>query len=138
MALGGLLVGSLYAAGSSATVAWPAGLGTEQGNPRDLYVIDGDTFDLGGTRVRIADIDTPETRGRCAYETQLAARATARMRALLVQGPFELHRTGTRDEDRYGRKLRIVTRGGHSLGDMLVAEGLARTWSGRRDRKSVV
>jgi endonuclease YncB( thermonuclease family) len=133
MVLGGLAAGSLYAVGTSATVAWPLGLGTEQGSPRNVYVIDGDTFDLGGTRVRIADIDTPETRGRCAYETQLAARATARMRALLGDGPFELHRTGTRDEDVYGRKLRIVTRGGHSLGDVLVAEGLARTWSGHRE-----
>ena len=38
-----------------------------------------------------------------------------------------------RDQDRYGRKLRIVTRGGESLGEMLVAEGLAREWTGRRE-----
>jgi endonuclease YncB( thermonuclease family) len=30
-------------------------------------VIDGDTFDYGGKRVRIADIDTPEVNGRCAF-----------------------------------------------------------------------
>jgi micrococcal nuclease len=97
-------------------------------------VIDGDTFDLGGTRIRIADIDTPEVRGRCDYETELAARATARMRTLLYQGGFELHPPADgRDEDRFGRKLRIVTRGGRSLGDLLVAEGLARTWTGRRE-----
>ena len=99
-----------------------------------LHVIDGDTFETGGIRVRIADIDTPEVRGRCAYETALAARATARMRALLAAGPFELHPLADgRDEDAYGRKLRIVTRDGRSLGDVLVAEGLARTWSGRRE-----
>ena len=100
--------------------------------PAMVRVIDGDTFDYGGTRIRIADIDTPEVHGRCAYETGLAARATSRMRTLLAAGPFELHPIGGRDEDRYGRKLRIVTRGGRSLGDQLVAEGLARTWSGRR------
>ena len=99
-----------------------------------VRVIDGDTFDDRGTRVRLADIDTPEVHGRCAYETQLAARATQRMRALLAAGPFEMHQLASgRDEDRYGRKLRIVTRGGHSLGDLLVAEGLARTWTGRRE-----
>ena len=27
----------------------------------------------------------------------------------------------------------IVTRDGHSIGDQMVAEGLARTWSGRRE-----
>ena len=58
---------------------------------------------------------------------------TRRMEALLSAGPFELHPPpGGCDEDRYGRKLRIVTRGGRSLGDVLVEEGLARTWTGRR------
>jgi endonuclease YncB( thermonuclease family) len=100
-----------------------------------VRVIDGDTFALGGARIRIADIDTPEVAGRCAYEAALAARATARLRTLLGAGPFELHPLpgGGRDEDVYGRKLRIVTRNGRSLGDQLVAEGLARTWSGRRE-----
>jgi endonuclease YncB( thermonuclease family) len=98
-----------------------------------VRVIDGDTFEYGGDRIRIADIDTPEVRGRCAYESELAARATSRMRDLLSEGPFELHPIGGRDEDQYGRKLRIVTRGGQSLGDTLVAEGLARTWTGRRE-----
>jgi endonuclease YncB( thermonuclease family) len=95
-------------------------------------VIDGDTFRLGGEKIRIADIDTPETAGRCPEESALAARATERLAVLLAQGPFELQPIG-RDEDRYGRKLRIVTRGGRSIGDQLVAEGLARTWSGRRE-----
>ena len=35
-----------------------------------------------------------------------------------------------RNEDRYGRKLRVVVRNGRSLGDWLVSEGLARTWGG--------
>lgn len=99
---------------------------------RSVSVIDGDTFHYGGEKIRIADIDTPELRGRCAYESALAARATARMAALLAAGPFELQRVG-RDEDRYGRKLRVVTRNGRSLGDQMVSEGLARTWSGRRE-----
>lgn len=99
-----------------------------------IWVIDGDTFDAAGTRIRVADIDAPEVHGRCPYETDLAARATIRMRALLDAGPFDLDPLpGGRDEDRYGRKLRIVTRGGRSLGNVLVEEGLARTWTGRRE-----
>jgi len=99
-----------------------------------LHVIDGDTFETAGIRIRVADIDTPEVHGQCAHETELAARATQRMRALLAAGPFELHPLASgRDEDHYGRKLRIVTRDGRSLGDQLVAEGLARTWTGRRE-----
>jgi endonuclease YncB( thermonuclease family) len=99
-----------------------------------VRVIDGDTFVHAGARIRIADIDTPEVHGRCPSETALAAKATARTRQLLAAGDFELHPLPSgRDEDRYGRKLRIVTRGGRSVGDVLVAEGLARTWSGRRE-----
>jgi endonuclease YncB( thermonuclease family) len=94
-------------------------------------VIDGDTFLYGGEKIRIADIDTPEVQGRCAEESALAARATDRLAVLLAQGPFTLESI-ERDEDRYGRKLRIVTRGGRSIGDQLVEEGLARTWEGRR------
>lgn len=99
-----------------------------------IRVIDGDTIDYRGMRVRIADIDTPEMRGRCAHESELAARATSRLRSLLASGEIALHRLPSgRDEDRYGRKLRIVTRNGRSVGDTLVAEGLARTWTGRRE-----
>jgi endonuclease YncB( thermonuclease family) len=109
------------------------GAPAERALPAAVHVIDGDTFAYAGTRIRVADIDTPELRGRCAYERDLAQRAAGRMGALLAAGPFELHRAGTRDEDNYGRKLRIVTRGGRSLGDRMVAEGLARTWTGHRE-----
>lgn len=99
-----------------------------------VRVIDGDTFIHAGERIRIADIDTPEVQGRCPAETALAGRATRRLNGLLAEGAFELHPLPSgRDKDRYGRKLRIVTRSGQSIGDMLVAEGLARTWTGRRE-----
>jgi hypothetical protein len=95
-------------------------------------VIDGDTFKINGQSIRVADIDTPETRDYgCAAEKALGDRATARMRQLLNAGPFELQ-PYERDEDKYGRKLRIVTRDGQSLGQILVAEGLARSWDGSR------
>lgn len=110
----------------------PAGKGvTHVGAASAVTVVDGGTLQLGGEIIRIADIDTPEVQGRCAYETELADRATRRMAALLAAGPFELHRAA-QDEDSDGRKLRIATRGGHSLGEQLVAEGLARAWSGQR------
>jgi len=51
---------------------------------------------------------------------------------LLNDGPFELQSFQSRDTDRYGRKLRIVIRDGVSIGERLVAEGLARRWTGRR------
>ena len=127
--LGGIFAGLVVATVPAGTSYDLSGLGAFE----PVNVIDGDTFDQGGVRIRIADIDTPETEGRCPAESRLAARATARMGQLLHAGPFELHPIPGRDEDRYGRKLRIVTRDGRSLGDQLVAEGLARTWTGRRE-----
>jgi micrococcal nuclease len=98
-----------------------------------LCVIDGDTFFFAGEKIRIADIDAPETGGaQCANEAELGARATSRLQELLNEGPFELRGYQSRDTDRYGRKLRVVVRDGRSIGDTLVAEGLARRWSGRR------
>jgi micrococcal nuclease len=95
-------------------------------------VVDGDTFWLAGERIRIADIDAPETHPpRCAEEARLGGAATERLQALLNQGPVTLQ-IADRDTDRYGRKLRIVTRDGRSLGGQLVDEGLARHWTGRR------
>lgn len=75
------------------------------------------------------DIDTPELTGKCASERALAIRSRSRLRELLVEG-FEVHREG---KDRFGRTLAIVTVNGRSVGDQLVREGLARTWSGRRE-----
>lgn len=95
-------------------------------------VVDGDTAWIGGVKIRLADIDAPETHPpRCRRERLLGDRATRRLRDLLSAGAFRLVRVD-RDEDRYGRKLRIVVRGTMSIGDQLVREGLARTWDGRR------
>ena len=62
----------------------------------------------------------------------LAEKAMRRFIQLVNAGPFELRAWPDRDADRYGRKLRVLLRNGHSLGDVLVSEGLARTWTGRR------
>jgi endonuclease YncB( thermonuclease family) len=94
-------------------------------------VVDGDTAWIGGVKVRIADIDAPETHpSRCDLEADLGNRATIRLSQLLNAGPFRLEPI---DRDRYGRELRILTRDGQSLGGVLVAEGLARWYgNGRR------
>lgn len=102
------------------------------GDPASVRMVDGDTFDLAGVRIRVADIDTPEVHGRCQEESRLASEATRRMAALLAEGPFDVAAIAGRDEDVYGRKLRIVSRDGRSLGDTLVAEGLAHPWVGHK------
>ena len=101
---------------------------------RYTCVVDGDTFWIRGVKVRVADIDTPEIfQPQVELEKRLGDWATDRLMALLNAGSFELRRIGSRDEDANGRKLRVVVRDGRSLGDQLVSEGLARTWTGRRE-----
>jgi len=95
-------------------------------------VVDGDTFWFAGEKYRIADIDTPETHPpRCAEEARLGEAATERLREWLNEGAFSLERID-RETDSYGRKLRVVTRGGVSVSMALVDEGLAREWAGYR------
>ncbi|THK37643.1 thermonuclease family protein [Ensifer sp. MPMI2T] len=97
-------------------------------------VVDGDTLYVASEKIRVADIDTPEiSEPKCASEKALGERATERFIELVNLGPFELRAWEGRDEDQYGRKLRVLVRDGRSLGDLLVEEGLARTWSGRRE-----
>ena len=100
--------------------------------PRIDCVVDGDTFWYRGEKIRVADINTPEVGApQCPREAALGARATARLQALLNAGAFALEPVD-RDRDRYGRLLRRVTRGGESLGQVLVREGLAEEWRGSR------
>ncbi len=109
-----------------------ASFGLCEGPIRVSCVVDGDTFWYRGLKIRIADINAPELSSpSCAHEARLAAAATRRLVALLNAGPFTLA-TGERETDRYGRALRVVLRGGRSLGAVLEAEGLAEHWQGRR------
>jgi len=97
-------------------------------------IIDGDTFRLDGEKVRIADIDAPETHPpRCAREARLGEAATRALQAELNAGRFRIEPIAGRERDRYGRRLRLVTRDGASLGGNLVDQGLAR-WYGRGRR----
>lgn len=97
-------------------------------------IVDGDTFWRNGRKIRIADIDTPEVFSPgCPAEYELGVRATHRLRDLLNEGPFELQSLPDRDTDKFGRQLRVIIRDGRSIGDRLVSEGLARTWTGRRE-----
>nr|CAD6612920.1 nuclease [Rhizobium sp. Khangiran2] len=103
------------------------------GSVRTHCVVDGDTLWHNGTKIRVADIDTPEVGDpKCSSEAALGAKATQRMLQLVNAGPFEMKAWDGRDEDKYGRKLRFLVRDGRSLGDILVSEGLARRWAGRR------
>jgi len=96
-------------------------------------VVDGDTFYIDGDKVRIADIDAPETHPpRCAYEAQLGNEATDKLHALLNSGAVTMTSID-RNRDVYGRLLRNVQVNGADVGEAMVSAGVAREWVGHRD-----
>ncbi|GGD64881.1 thermonuclease family protein [Aurantiacibacter arachoides] len=107
-------------------LAPPMAVCPEQG-VRITCVHDGDTFIIDRERIRLMDIDTPEMEAQCASESRLAVRARDRLVAILNSEQFVVHRDG---QERYGRTLAVVANSRGSVGDQLVSEGLARTWSG--------
>ena len=103
-----------------------------------VAVIDGDTVRLpDGDRVRISNIDTPETppRSRCAEETRLARAATANLAAMVATArDVRLVPDRDRERDVHGRLLGRLVIDGVDVGEAQIAAGLARRWSGRRER----
>lgn len=96
-------------------------------------VVDGDTIRLGSRRVRLIGIDAPELRdAQCPAELALANRSADRLLALVNQGEFDLVGHRFRDRDGHGRDLRTAWRGDSSLGDVLIAEGLAKRYYGSK------
>ncbi|WP_026186482.1 thermonuclease family protein [Ensifer sp. BR816] len=110
----------------------------------DNCVIDGDTFLFNGERILIADIDAPETKlAKCDAERSRGSYAKARLRELLNGGEFTLVASAGGFADEEAGKPRVVMRGGKSLGDLLVSEGLVRkrasrpaNWCGQAARAS--
>lgn len=96
-------------------------------------VVDGDTIRYRGEKIRLADVNTPETyKAECHAEAALGKRATQLLIGWLNLGAFEIRSVMFRDRDVYGRQLRILERGGKSVGDHLIAHGVAERWMGSR------
>lgn len=92
---------------------------------RVTCVVDGDTVWIAREKIRIADIDAPEMRGRCPAERALAVRARDRLIALMRTRPVTIQRVGV---DPYGRTLARLG----DVGQQLVREGLAQRWPRRK------
>ena len=107
-------------------------------------VVDGDTVVVAAriwlgqtivTHVRIAGVDTPELRGDCPLERDLAAAARDGLADLLAPPEVTLHavRTGTYA----GRVVAdIHDAEGRDIGTALLTLGLARHYDGRGGRPS--
>jgi endonuclease YncB( thermonuclease family) len=85
-------------------LALPASAETFDG--RRAVIIDGDTLAIGTERIRLLNIDAPESfRSRCERELVMGLKAKERLAALARSGPLEIERHG---HDRYRRTLARV------------------------------
>ena len=99
------------------------------GSARDIAgrarVIDGDTLDLGGRRIRLFGIDAPESAQTCEHEGLAYACGQAAKHYLeqLVAG----QPVGCRahDTDRYGRTVATCTAGNQDINAAMVRAGWA-------------
>ncbi|ASP31459.1 hypothetical protein CHH26_15375 [Qipengyuania flava] len=112
---------------------------TRCGRGRGYYcVVDGDTFKLGDTSVRVVGIDTAEREAECAAEALQAEASTRALQGWLNRGPFRMTHRLDEPIDRYGRSLRTVYRlrpdgSEDRLADFMRTEGGARYyWGGDR------
>ncbi|WP_249169804.1 thermonuclease family protein [Bradyrhizobium liaoningense] len=79
-------------------------------------IIDGDTLEIHGARIRLWGIDAPESSQLCRGEDSLQFRCGAKAANELAAF------------DRYGRTVASCTVGGTDLADWLVSQGLALDW----------
>ena len=103
-----------------------------------LRAYDGDTIKtpivalkgLPKLSIRVDGIDTPEIRGKCDYEKQLAIKARDRLNQLL-EGEVTVTPLSW---DKYGGRFIAVVqdKDGRNVSEILITEGLARPYQGEK------
>jgi endonuclease YncB( thermonuclease family) len=92
-------------------------------------VVDGDTIEIHGERIRIFGIDAPESaqlcRGNDSLTYRCGARAANELDKLVEQRQVICRTTG---QDIYRRYVAICWTGGMDIGEWLVRNGLALDW----------
>jgi endonuclease YncB( thermonuclease family) len=92
-------------------------------------VVDGDTLDIHGARVRLWGIDAPETDQLCRGDDSLQYRcgstAAKRLDAFISRRVVPCSQ---KDVDKYGRRVASCTLDATDLGEWLVVQGLALDW----------
>ena len=92
-------------------------------------VIDGDTLEIHGNRIRLWGIDAPESSQLCRGEDSLQYRCGAQaandLDAFIARRPVNCPSLSL---DPYGRTVATCSVGGTDLGEWLVQRGLALDW----------
>lgn len=91
-----------------------------------IRVIDGDTIDVGGVRVRLHGIDAPEASQTCENDQGVVWNCGAWVsRQVRAQFQGKQARCEALDTDRYNRIVARCSVAGQDMGTALVAQGLA-------------
>ena len=114
-----------------ALVAPPLGALTLEGQAR---VIDGDTLDVAGDRVRLFGIDAPERSQPCDRNGQVWACGEWARVVLADRLQTAAVSCAVQDHDQYGRAVAICLVGGADLGQIMVAAGAAQAYRRYSDR----
>jgi endonuclease YncB( thermonuclease family) len=92
-------------------------------------IIDGDTLEIHGTRIRLWGIDAPESSQLCRDEDsslyRCGAQAANDLDAFIARRPVSCLSVSL---DQYGRTVATCLAGGADLGEWLVRNGLALDW----------
>lgn len=131
LVIAALAVLAAYQAWQAPAESSLSGGATVAGMPR---ILDGDTLDIAGRRIRLDGIDAPESDQTCRRNgatVRCGAESSAHLGHLAGHGPVHCRLTG---RDRYGRSLGICSRDGDDLNATMVRGGHAlayRTYSRR-------
>lgn len=107
------------------------------------YAYDGDTIYVncleglrctnGKLGIRALGMDTPEMRGKCRYEIELARNAKQHLVALMRSASvIVVTPNASRPYDKYGRLLAAVSFDGVDWAESIISAGLGRVWTGKR------
>jgi micrococcal nuclease len=88
------------------------------------YVVDGDTLDINGIRIRLSLVDTPE-RGHPGYKE---AKEFVKSLCLGKNGELDVD-DGQRRGDRFGRELGVVYCDGVNMNEKLMDNHLAKIFT---------
>jgi len=95
----------------------------------EVSIIDGDTLEMHGTRIRLWGIDAPESTQLCSGDDseqyRCGARAANDLDASIARRPVDCTPMSL---DRYRRTVATCSVGGVDLGEWLVQNGLALDW----------
>lgn len=88
-------------------------------------VIDGDTLEIQGTRIRFHGIDAPESSQSCSVNDQMFRCGQQAALALSDKIGNRTVACEPRDKDQYGRIVAVCRAGGEDLNKWMVAQGWA-------------